>query len=75
MEASNTFCDKQSSLKEGWSPPPLGIYKVNVNGATSNDGQPSSIGVIIRISKGETIAAGAELEILVWGGQVVMLIY
>ena len=57
MEASNTFCDKQSSLKEGWSPPPLEIYKVNVNGATSNDGQPSSIGVIIRISKGETIAA------------------
>ena len=35
----------------------MGIYKVNVDGATSNDGWPSSIGVIIRNSKGETIAA------------------
>ena len=57
METSSTFCDKQSSLKEGWSPPPLGMYKVNVDGATSNDGWPFSIGVIIRNNKGETIAA------------------
>ncbi|KAK9988947.1 hypothetical protein SO802_029186 [Lithocarpus litseifolius] len=56
-EASNTFCDKQSLLKEGWSPPPLGMYKVNVDGTTSNDGRPSSIGVIIRNSKGEITAA------------------
>ncbi|XP_050254837.1 uncharacterized protein LOC126700669 [Quercus robur] len=33
------------------------MYKVNVDGAISNDGRPSSIGVIIRNSKGETVAA------------------
>ena len=33
------------------------MYKINVDGATSEDGRPSSIGVIIRDSRSETIAA------------------
>ena len=37
--------------------PPVGMYKINVDGATSEDGRPSSIGMIIRDSKSETIAA------------------
>ena len=35
----------------------MGMYKVNVDGAISKYGRPSSIGVIIRNSKGETVAA------------------
>lgn len=34
----------------------MGKYKVNVDGATSEDGKPSNIGVIIRDSRSETIA-------------------
>ena len=33
------------------------MYKINVDDATSEDGRPSSIGMIIRDSKSETIAA------------------
>ena len=40
-----------------WRAPPEGMYKINVDGATSEDGRPSSIGVIIRDSRSETIAA------------------
>ena len=32
----------------------MGMYKVNVDGATSEDGKPSNIGVIIRDSRSET---------------------
>ena len=31
-----------------WEAPPQGVFKVNVDGATSNQGRNSSIGVIIR---------------------------
>ncbi|XP_023870562.1 uncharacterized protein LOC111983136 [Quercus suber] len=37
--------------------PPPGMFKVNVDGATSGDGNPSSIRVIIRDNRGETITA------------------
>ena len=40
-----------------WSPPPHGVYKINVDGASSNLDGSSSIGVIIRDCKGDTIAA------------------
>ena len=40
-----------------WRAPPVGMYKINVDSATSEDGRPSSIGVIIRDSRSETIAA------------------
>lgn len=40
-----------------WEPPPQGIFKINVGGATSNQGSNSSIGLIIRDFKGQVIAA------------------
>ena len=41
----------------GWTPPPPGVFKINVDGATSEDGQNSSVGVVIRDSCGAVIAA------------------
>ncbi|KAL0008623.1 hypothetical protein SO802_010125 [Lithocarpus litseifolius] len=41
----------------GWTPPPLGVVKINVDGATSKDGRNSSVGVVIRDSCGVVIAA------------------
>ena len=35
----------------------MGMYKINVDGATSEDSRPSSIGVIIRDNRSVTIAA------------------
>ena len=40
-----------------WSPPPPGVFKINVDGASSDLEGNSSIGVIIRDCKGQTIAA------------------
>ena len=40
-----------------WKAPPQGVFKVNVDGATSNQGRNSSIGVIIRDCFGHVVAA------------------
>ena len=40
-----------------WTPPPPGVFKVNVDGVTSVDGRNSSVGAIIRDSCGAVIAA------------------
>ena len=40
-----------------WLPPPPGVFKINVDGASSNLEGISSIGVIIRDCKGETVVA------------------
>ena len=40
-----------------WSPPPPGVFKINVDGASSNLEGIFSIGVIIRDCKGETVVA------------------
>ena len=40
-----------------WSPPPPSVFKINVDRASSDLEGTSSIGVIIRDCKGETIAA------------------
>ena len=47
----------QNNEASRWEAPPSGMYKINVDKATSNDGRPSSVGVIIRDSKGKPIAA------------------
>ena len=44
-------------LSSCWSPPPPGVFKINVDGASSDLEGISSIGVIIRDCKGETVAA------------------
>ena len=43
--------------KKGWTPPPPGVLKINVDGATSEDGRNSSVGVVIWDSCGAVIAA------------------
>ena len=40
-----------------WSPPPPSVFKVNVDGSSSDLEESSSIGVIIRDCKGQTVAA------------------
>nr|XP_023912496.1 uncharacterized protein LOC112024088 [Quercus suber] len=40
-----------------WTPPPPGVFKINVDGATSVDSRNSSVGAIIRDSCGVVIAA------------------
>ena len=44
-----------------WNPPPPGIFKVNVDGATVDHGGNSSVGVIVRDCTGQTIAANCKL--------------
>ena len=41
--------------------PPRGVYKINVDGATTKWGRNSSIGVIIRDYKGEAVASMCRL--------------
>ena len=56
-EASNLCNCGTASVVPKWRAPPVGMYKINVDGATSEDGRPLSIGVIIRDSRSETILA------------------
>jgi len=60
-EATALWLQNQNNEAARWEVPPSGWTKINVDGATSNDGRPSSIGVIIRDSKGETVAAFCEV--------------
>ena len=60
-EAMAMCCQPQNNEATRWEVPPSGWVKINVDGATSNDGRPSSVGVIIRDSKGETVAAPCEV--------------
>ena len=60
-EASAVYCQSQINEATRWEVPPSGWVKINVDGATFSDGRPSSVGVIIRDSKGETMAALCEV--------------
>lgn len=60
-EASNYFLYGPSTCEISQKRPPEGVYKINTDGATSDDGRKSSIGVIIRDSKGETVAGLCKL--------------
>ena len=55
-EAAMFFQLGPSSCELSWKKPPMGVYKINVDGATSKRGRKSSIGVIIRDFKGEATA-------------------
>ena len=58
FKSARVAVDKSQRAEHGgWSPPPLGMFKVNVDGATSVDGRNSSAGVVIRDSCGTVIAA------------------
>lgn len=60
-EASNYFLHEPSACDISWKRPSEGVYKINTNGEISDDGRKSSIGVIIRDSKGETVAGLCKL--------------
>ena len=52
--ALNTNPVKESSR---WTPPLPGVFKINVDGATSEDGRNSSVGAVIRDSCGAVLVA------------------
>ena len=52
--ALNTNLAKESSR---WTPPLHGVFKINVDGVTSEDGLNSSVGAVIRDSCGAVLAA------------------
>ena len=55
-EAAGLCLQSQNNKASRWEAPLSGMYKINVDGATSNDGRPSSVGVIIRDSEGKLVA-------------------
>ena len=56
-EASKFFQLRPTFCEISWKKPPMGVYKINVDGALAEKGRKSSIGIIIRDYKGE-VAAG-----------------
>lgn len=48
---------RSSSCEISWKKPPAGIFKINTDVATADDGRQSSIGVIIKDCRGVTVAA------------------
>lgn len=48
---------KHAHEESRWMAPPLDFHKINVDGASSDDGRRSSIGVVIRNSSGEAVVA------------------
>ncbi|KAK9983741.1 hypothetical protein SO802_033266 [Lithocarpus litseifolius] len=60
-EAVKFFQLGPSTCKLSWKKPPMGVYKINVDGATSEKGRKSSIGMIIRDYKGEAVAGLCKL--------------
>ena len=61
FKSARVAVDKSQRAEHGgWSPPPLGMFKVNVDGATSVDGRNSIAEAIIRNSSGPVIAASCK---------------
>ena len=60
-EASKSFKLGPDYCEISWMKPPRGVYKINMDGATTERGRNSSIGVIIRDYKGEAIAGMCRL--------------
>ena len=58
---------RQQPPKVGWATPPPGVYKINVDGATFEDGRPSGVGVVIKDCRGMVVAASAELLSATYG--------
>ena len=48
---------QQQAPDVGWAAPPPDVYKINVDGATAGIGCRSSVGVVIRDSRGMAVAA------------------
>ena len=56
-EASVLFSPNQPVHEEKWNVQPPGVFKINVDGATSEGERNSSVGVVIRDSSGAVMAA------------------
>lgn len=56
-EAIASIKGKHTPEDPKWIAPPLDFHKINVDGASLDDGRMSSVGVIIRNSKGDAVAA------------------
>ncbi|XP_015388122.1 uncharacterized protein LOC107178012 [Citrus sinensis] len=51
---------QQRNRKQVWNPPPSGWFKINVDAAMNVKDQMAGLGVIIRNSKGEVVAAAVQ---------------
>ena len=60
----------QQPPEVGWSAPPSGLHKINGDGATSEDGRPSGVGVVIRDCRGVVVAASAKVLLAQYGVEV-----
>ena len=57
-EANNELCSANCVSNVGWLAPPLGYFKVNVDGASPLDGNGiSGVGAIVRNNEGKVVAA------------------
>ena len=61
---------RQQPPEVGWSAPPSGLQKINGDGATSEDGRPSGVGVVIRDCRGMVVAASAKVLLAQYGVEV-----
>ena len=61
---------RQQPPEVGWATPPPGVYKINVDGATFEDGRPSGVGAVIRDCRGIVVAASAKLLSATYGAEV-----
>ena len=52
---------KQRAPNMGWAAPPPGVCKINVDGATSENGMLSSVEVLIKDYRGVVVAARGRL--------------
>ena len=62
---------RQQPPEVGWSAPPSGLHKINVDSATSEDGRPSGVGVVIRDCRGVVVAASAMVLPAQYGVEVI----
>lgn len=56
-----TYSLKQQASEVGWTAPAHGMWKINVDGATSENGSLYSVGVIVRDCRGAVITARGKL--------------
>ena len=56
-KSASKACAQSLSRSEGkWLVPPPGVFKINIDGATSDGEKNSSVGVVIRDSVGNIVA-------------------
>ena len=57
-EANDVLCFAKQGSNDGWMAPPLGYFKVNVDGGSPLDGKGiSGVGAIVRNDGGKVVAA------------------